>query len=164
MIYKGSIINTKLKKNALKKLIKSCCTRAALSFNNVIYKQRDGVSMGSSLSPILRNVIMTELEKKIFQPLIESARLKFYMKYVKDTLLLAKEDDIKYISDMLNSFHKNLKFTMDRFEVNNVHFFDITIDKTDTGLYYRPTRIGQYSDFNCSLSSWIKSFYHRAKR
>ena len=121
------------------------------SFNNVIYKQRDGVSMGSSLGPILANVIMTKLEKKILQPLIESGKLKFYIRYVDDTLSLAKEDDIKNIFDKFNSFHKNLILTMDPFEDNNVYFLDIPIDKTDTDLYYKPTHTEQYRDFNCSL-------------
>ena len=37
------------------------------SFNNVIYKQKDGVSMSSPLGPTFANAIMTELEKVILQ-------------------------------------------------------------------------------------------------
>ena len=150
-VYKDNIINAKIKKNTLQKLIKDCCTKTVFYFNNVIYKQRDGVSMGSSLGPILANVIMTKLEKKILQPLIESGKLKFYIRYVDDTLSLAKEDDIKNIFDKFNSFHKNLILSMDPFEYNNVYFLDIPIDKTDTDLYYKPTHTEQYRDFNCSL-------------
>ena len=125
--------------------------------------------MGSSLRPILGNVIMAELQKKILQPLIESGKLRFYMRYVDDTLLLAKEDGINYIFDKFNSFHKNLKFTMNRFEDNNLYFLDIPIDKTDTELYCKPTHTGQYCDFNCSLpwnykTLWIKSFYYLARK
>ena len=124
--------------------------------------------MGSALGHILANVIMTELENKILKVLIESGKLKFYIRHVDDTLLLAKEDGIKYIFDMFSTFHKNLKFTMNRFEENNVHSLDITIDKTDTGLYYKLTHAGRYSGFNYSLpwnyeNSWIKSFYHSAR-
>ena len=49
----------------VEKIIKDCCNKTVFSFNNVIYRQRDGVSMGSALSHILANVIMTELEKEI---------------------------------------------------------------------------------------------------
>ena len=31
----------------------------ALSFNNKLYEQRDGVSMGGLLGPVLANIIMT---------------------------------------------------------------------------------------------------------
>ena len=83
--------------------------------------------MGSALGHILANVIMTELENKILKVLIESGKLKFYMRHADDTLLLTKEDDIKYIFDMFSTFHKNLKFTMNRFEENNVHSLDIKL-------------------------------------
>ena len=59
------------------------------------------------------------------------------MRHANDTLLLAKEGDIKYIFHMFSTFHKNLKFVTNRFEENSVHFLDITIDKTDTDLYYK---------------------------
>ena len=54
------------------------------------------------------------------------------MRYVDDTLFLAKDDEIKYVFDKFNSFHKNLKFTKNHFVGNNVHFLDITIEKADT--------------------------------
>ena len=37
------------------------------------------------------------------------------MRYVDDTLLLVKEKDIKLIHERLNSFDKNIKFTIDNF-------------------------------------------------
>ena len=84
------------------------------------------------------------------------------MGYVDYTLLLAKEDDIKYIFDNFSLFHKNLKF-IDRFEGNKMYFLDIPIDKTGTDLYYKLANTGQYCDFNCSLlwiykTLWINSF------
>ena len=41
-----------------------------------------------------------------------------------------------FIFDKVNSFHTNLKFTIDRFDDNNNHFLDIAIDKNKTDLYY----------------------------
>ena len=52
------------------------------------------------------------------------------MTYVAGTLLLAKKDNKKYISDKFSSFHKSLKFTTDYFKDNNLYFLDITINKT----------------------------------
>ena len=64
-VYKHKLIHTKLRNNTLKKLLKDCCRKAAFSFNNIFYKEKDGVSMGSSLGSVLANIIMTELELKI---------------------------------------------------------------------------------------------------
>ena len=76
--------------------------------------------MGFSLDPIPTNIIMTELEKKIVKPMIESGKLKFYKRFVDDTLLLAKEDYINYIFGKFSSFHKNLKFIRDSCHGNNI--------------------------------------------
>ena len=95
--------------------------------------------MGSSLGPVLANIIMTELERVIVEPLITSVKIKFYT------------EDIMFASDKFNSFHEYLKFTIDRFDDNNIHFLDIAIDKNKTDLYYKLTHTGQYFDINSNV-------------
>ena len=51
--------------------------------------------MGSSLGPVLANIVMTELERRIIQPLIDDGIIKFYCRYVDDTLLLLKPEHIE---------------------------------------------------------------------
>ena len=58
---------------------------------------------------------------------------------------------------------------VDCFDDNNIHFFDITIDKNKTDFYYNPTHTCQYFDINSNVpwnykTSWIKSLYHRAEK
>ena len=48
--------------------------------------------MGSSLAPLLANIILTEFEKVAVTTLMKSGILKFYCRYVDDTLVLVKED------------------------------------------------------------------------
>ena len=43
--------------------------------------------MGSSFRPVLANIIMTELDRVIVEPLLTSGKSKFYVRYVSDTLL-----------------------------------------------------------------------------
>ena len=81
--------------------------------------------MGSSLGPILGNNIMTELEKIIVKDLVDKSLIKVSVWYVDDILLLVKEEDIKFIHKYLYSFDNNIKFTIDNFPDDNVHFFDI---------------------------------------
>ena len=58
--------------------------------------------MGSDLAPVLADIIMMELEKVIVQPLITSCKIKFYIQYVDDVLLIATEDDIMFIFNKFN--------------------------------------------------------------
>ena len=132
----------------MKKLIKDSCSKTAFMFNGKIYKQIDGVSMGSSLGPVLVNAIMTELEKIVVDKLIKDGIIKFYIRYVDDTLVLAKEKDIVNIMKEFNSFDKNIKFTMDKFDNGKVHFLDIKINCCETDLYCKSTHTGQCSDFS----------------
>ena len=55
-----------------KHLILDSCTKTIFSLNGKLYKQIDGVSMGSPLGPTLANIIMTEFEDIIIKPLINS--------------------------------------------------------------------------------------------
>ena len=71
--------------------------------------------MGSPLGLILANIIMTELGSTIVKELVDKSLVKLYMGYVDDTLLLVKDKDINYVDKHLNSFDKNIKFTVDTF-------------------------------------------------
>ena len=64
--------------------------------------------MGACLDPVLANIILTEVEKVIIQPLTENGSLKFYVQYVDDTLVLVKQKDIEHVQNQLNSFHPPL--------------------------------------------------------
>ena len=59
-------------------LIQDTCQKAALFFNNKLYEQIDGVSMGESLGPVLANIIMTEFEKVIVDKLMKEKVIMFY--------------------------------------------------------------------------------------
>jgi hypothetical protein len=54
--------------------------------------------MDSPLGPTLPNIIMTEFEELIIKPqLINSGTIKFYKRYVDDTLILTKRSDLTNI-------------------------------------------------------------------
>ena len=123
-VYKDKVIATTLKKRSLKKLIKDTCSKTAFMYDGIVYEQIDGVSMGASLGPVLANIIMTELENVVVDNLIHSGKIKFYARYVDDTLLLVKPEDVNEILARFNSFHKNIEFTVDKFEDCVPHFLD----------------------------------------
>ena len=79
-VYVEKVINTTVKKNSMRKLIKDSCKKIAFVFDNEIYEQIDGVSMGSALAPVLANIIMTELENTM---------IKEFILYRKNKVLLS---------------------------------------------------------------------------
>ena len=93
-VYNNKLLATKLKKGTLKKLIKDSCSKIVFSANNKLYQQIDGVSMGSSLGPLLGNITMIEMEKTIIKKFIDDKILSFYGHYVYDTLVVKKQESI----------------------------------------------------------------------
>ena len=94
------------------------CIKDAFSFDNMTYEQIDGVSTGSLLARVLANIIMTELEKIVFQKLATSGMITFCCRYVDDTSFddtSAKPADIPHMYNLFNKFDKNLRFTVDNF-------------------------------------------------
>ena len=71
-VHNNKLINTNLKKATVKKLLLDSSTKTASSFDNVLYELYGGVSMGTSLEPVLANIILTEFENVIVKPLIET--------------------------------------------------------------------------------------------
>ena len=153
----------------MKKLIKDTCKKTGFAFDNDIYEQIDGVSMGSPLVPVLANIIMNELESTIIKKLFDTGKVKFYCRYVDVTLLLIKPEDIQLLKDLFNSFHANLGFTVDKFENEVPHVLDIKISAQGLTIFCKNTHTGQYGHYD-SLTpwnykiSWIRSLVTRAKR
>ena len=77
-IYDRLQMATTLKKTTLRKLIRDTCKKIIFSCNGIYYEQIDGVSMGGSLGPVFANIILTEFEQVIINPLINSGIIKFY--------------------------------------------------------------------------------------
>ena len=168
-VYQEEKIITNLQKRTLKKLLKDACHKTTFSFNNVLYEQIDGVSMGSPLGPTMADIIMTELERIIVDDLMADGVIKFYMRYVDDTLVLIKSEEIQKVLDKLNSFDKNLRFTHDPFSDGDTHFLDIRIRENTRDIYYKDTHTGQYTHFSsyspwCFKVAWIKALYSRAEK
>ncbi len=106
-------------------------------------KLMEPVSMGSSLSPTLANIIMTALEDKIKKTLFDKDIIKFYVRYVDDTLVLAKPSDINLILNKLNSYYADIQFTHEEFIDNNeVHFLDIKLTSNGISIFRKSTHTG----------------------
>jgi hypothetical protein len=61
-IYKDKRITTTIRKRTLKKLLLDSCTKTPFSVNDQLYRQIDGISMGSPLGPTLADILMTAFE------------------------------------------------------------------------------------------------------
>ena len=151
--YNQNLLITYIKKRTLQKLLKDCSTKNAFTFNNVIYEQMDCVSMESCVRLTLANIIMTELEVKVGESLFKDGLLKFFIRYVNDTLALIKQSDIDHVLSKLNGFHPSPNFTVDKFDDVVMHYLDLKIIDNETDIYYKDAHTGQYMHLS-SYTPW----------
>ena len=79
--------------------------------------------MGGAISVIMSGIHMNSMEKERVVPL----KLKFYKRYVDDTITERKENtDIDELSQNMNSHHPNIKLTV---ETNSTRFLDTSFSK-----------------------------------
>ena len=141
-------------------------------FNNKIYKQIDGVSMGSPLAPIMANIFMCFLEEKMLDDCPLNFRPLFYKRYVDDTIALFRSrDQAEQFLEHINDLHPNIKFTIEHESNNQLPFLDILISRTDhgfsTNVFRKKTFTGQGTNFysSCPLRfklNSISTLLHRA--
>ena len=91
-----------MSRNEMKELLLLCTKKVHFTFNGNIYIEVDGIAMGSPWGPILADIFMIELEKAILPELTEC--IKYWKRYVDDTISFLKLGTISYTITKLNSF------------------------------------------------------------
>ena len=96
-----------------RKLLELAVLDTAFIFNGYVFKQVDGMAMGSPLGPIFANIFMCKFEEQ----LLDSCPLRFYplfyRRYVDDTFALFRtRDDANAFLDFANNRHHNIRFSL----------------------------------------------------
>ena len=139
-------------KSQLRKLLELSTLDSYFIFNDNIYKQIDGVAMGSPLGPTLANLFMNVMEKKWLEECPVTFKPVLYRRYVDDTFLLFKsKEHVELFRSYLNSKHPNISFTCDLEENSILPFLDVKVQRSDgqfiTSIYRKPTFTGLFSKF-----------------
>ena len=122
-------------------------------FNKNLYKQVDGLAMGSPIAPILANIFLCFHEKKWLNECPVQFKPKLYRRFVDDTFLVFS--DITHVDlflNYLNNKHSNIEFTKEIENNGNLPFLDINIKKQNgnlsTSVYRKNTFTGLCMNFN----------------
>ncbi|BHF85905.1 hypothetical protein SprV_1002908000 [Sparganum proliferum] len=137
--------------NTLKELLLRCTLNVQFLFDNQLYRQVDGVAMGSPLGPLLADVFMGKLER--FQLSEQIDKLKHYGRYVHDIFAIATaETDVATLLDAANQAHPSIKFTLEMETAGSLPFLDVLLSRRPDGsvrrsVYRKKTWSGQYTNF-----------------
>ena len=93
--------------------------------------------MGSPLGPVIANIYMVELETTLV-PKLEN-HVQKWRRFVDDTFVYVKIGSVEFVLSVLNSFHKNIKFTYEEEQNNTLPFLDALFirdgEKLNTAVY-----------------------------
>ena len=145
----------------IKELLSLDAKESHFIFNGKLYKQVDGVAMGSSLGPTLANAFLVHLEKYWLQNYPSDFKPYYYRRYVDDIFVLFTSPKyLEAFQNFLNGRHANKSFTVESEKQNRTSFLDVQIileDKTfTTSVYRKPTFSGVYTHFDSFLPSTYK--------
>ncbi len=132
-VYKDKAIKTKLEKEEMKKLLQICTKDMHFSFNGSIYKQINGVVMGSPLGPVIANIFMAQLEEQLIPQLQDKVSL--WQRYVDDTCTFIRKGEVDSVLEKLNGFHESIKFTYEKEVDGTISFLDVKLIKKEDGTF-----------------------------
>ena len=119
-----------LNKSEFKELLSLATKESYFIFNEILYKQIDGVAMGSPLGPTLANAFLCFYEKKWLEQCPDKFKPVYYRRYVDDIFVLFKSRDhlIKF-RDYLNKCHPNMKFSFEEEKNGKLSFLDVEVSR-----------------------------------
>ena len=136
------------------------CTEKSTYFSSLGKKwfQKKGCAMGSSLSNILADFVLTKLLNDTFRKL--RFKPKLAVKYVDDLLFVLPACMIEKLLRALNAYHKDLDFTTELESEGSLPFLDMRIirngDNILTDWYAKPTSSGRILNFRSSHPMRLK--------
>ena len=169
-LYDGGNNTSSLDKDNFVKLMKLATSGVEFSFNNIMYRQVDGVAMGSPLGPSLANIFVGYQEQRLFA---NYRRPPVYLRYVDDTFVILKnEKERRRFHQLLNDLHPSLSFTCESEKNDQLPFLDVMVERKTgrflTSVYRKPTFTGLYTRWNSHCekrrkTNLAKTLVHRAR-
>ena len=104
-----------IKKDEFSNLLSLATKESYFIFNEVLYKQEDGVAMGSPLGPTLANAFLCFYERKWLEECPSKFKPVFYRRYVDNIFLLFKSTDhLKNNCNYFNTCDPNMSFSFEK--------------------------------------------------
>ena len=145
-LYHSDITPPNIPEEVCRELLTMATVNVEFSFNNHMYRQVDGVAMGSSLGPILANIFVGYHEEQLFK---SYTKPMLYVRYVDDIFtFLSEPKQADVLLKSLSDLHPSLAFTKEEEKEKCLPFLDVMVERANNSfvmsVYRKPTFDGQY--------------------
>lgn len=133
--------------------VKLITSQSYFRYQDQYYLQVSGLAMGNSISGLLADMVMNDLENHTLRKL--PFIVPFYKRYVDDIIAVIPATETQNILDHFNKYdnvHKKLKFTMEIENNKSINFLDFTLKRDNSGniwtkWYQKDIASGRYLNF-----------------
>ena len=124
-LYDDSDLQPLIPKDVFVELMKSATSSVDFSFNNTMYKQTDGVAMGSPHGSAMANIFVGYYEEKLFS---QTQKPPNHFRYVDDTFVIFDhEAEADEFLTKLNRLYPSLKLTFEKEKGKCLRFLDVYV-------------------------------------
>ena len=169
MLYRSYLTPPDIPEVVFVELMKFATKFIKFSFDNIMYRQVDGISMGSALGPTMAGIFVGFHEVDLFS---KYKAPEVYFRYGDDTFCAFKSEiELGEFFLHLNNMHPALRFTLEKENNSTLPFLDVSVCKETsaflTTVYRKPTFNGLYIRWDSFCpKKWmiilIKTLTHRA--
>nr|VZI40131.1 unnamed protein product [Spirometra erinaceieuropaei] len=130
------------------------CLKTFFTFEGTTYEQVKGTPMGSPLSRFIAEAVLQKVETLVFA----AYKPKFWTRYVDDTFVIIKRQDVQEFNDVLNSVFPDIQFTMEAEANNQLPFLDVLVHRKPNGhlkttAYRKATNTRQILSFHSETTN-----------
>lgn len=148
---------TNIKKKEFFEMLELCVKKSNFFvYGGETYKQKYGLPMGSSLSGTLAGLVVD----KLFENALRKFKPKILKKYVDDSIVIDKAENIDQLFNYLNSLHQTIQFTMEKEENYRINFLDMTLIRERNKIVYDWYKKKMASD---RILNWLSAHPQKMK-
>ena len=124
------------------------------------YKQLQGATMGSPVSPVITNIYMEYFESLAIPTSL--TLIKWSIRYVDDVYSATRKDQVNKLQEHLCSIDPHIKFTTKLSGTNGLHYLDTLTKPTPKSIesttYRKTTCTDRYLDYNSNHPHFSKNY------
>ena len=160
-LYKNVDVIEGINKSEFENLLSLATQESYFMFNDILYKQKTRVAMGSPLCPTMTNVFLSFYEIKWLERCPNEFKPVFYRRCFDDIFVLFESaEHLSKFHAYLNTCHPNMSFSFEQ-EINDkLPFLDVEVSRQQgkfvTTVYRKPTFSGVYTHFDSFLPEIYK--------
>ena len=144
---------TDLSVQTIIQLLRFCLTSITFQYDGKHYQQKDGLAMGSPVSPVIADLFMIDLENRTFSSCTNVTLPRKWFRFVDDVISIIKKTDTELFLEHLNSQNEKISFTMESEKDGSLPYMDVLFTRQTDGtlkrkVFQKPTHTNRYVQFD----------------